>query len=963
MNPNISYAVSVNKGSNSFSSYLNTPINGPLSTNQYPGIIPKSFLGVLPTINQTPQQFYPSQAPPYANEKTNMRFQYRRTAVSTPQRAQQYIAAKKSNPNAYWTPSTGNAFATSSHTNYIPPMPSSMFVNVKKSVAVGKSSYGVGLPTNTPVSTKNYFPTEVRTHLRRVRNGGTVAPKKKGAIINHGLYNTTVDIYPPGAPYIYNYVVTDLYIFIYFIQGSNGGSPITNYQYSVNGGQTFTNVSPEQTSNPIRIDNIYSGTINIELRAINAVGVGPVSNEIEISVSPLGFTYRFTNVNNISDEDILTYLPIINNNGLFTFLDTTITHGTGNTVIVSTVFEYVSNPLIPNQVIDGLTFYPNSSYYNTNMQDLNITSFGGIPLAKQLNTSTLEARQFSELTNLTISATDAPTILSNTSFKFIFLGCTNFNSNINNWDTSNVINLDAAFESCAVFNQPLNNWNVTNVTSMDSVFNLAESFNQNIESWDISNVTSIRNMFRGCLSFNQPLNNWDVSNVTNMLGVFQNATSFNQSINNWDVSNVTTMENLFNGATSFNEDISLWITSSLTNTVRMFSFSNFNQELNFMDVSNVTNMLRMFDSNPVFNQNLNNWVTSNVVNIIGIFANATSFNSDISTWDVSNVTSFNQLFYGATSFNSNINLWNTSNVTNMSAVFFDCYTFDQSLNNWDTSNVTTMESLFDGCFLFNQPLNNWNTSNVTNMRRIFTNANSFNSDITTWTTTNVTNMSVAFFNCYVFDQSLNGWDTSSVTNMDSMFLGCSSFNQSLSNWDTQSVTNMSNMFRNATSFNQSIDTWNVSNVVSMESMFYGCSSFNQPLNSWDTSSVTNMNSIFLGCSLFNQPLSNWNTSSVTNMENMFNGASSFNQNITYDASGNTWDTSNVIIMDNIFNDTLAFNNGETANVGTTSPLGWITQPLSGVTLPIPGNFTNCGLTDSNAANYNNISIITGLPPI
>ena len=213
MSSNNPYAVSVNKGSTSYSGYLNTPINGPLSTNQYPGIIPKSFLGVLPTVRQTPQQFYPSQITPFSNENTNMRHQYRRTAISTPQKSQQYIAAKKTHPFAYWNHSTGIQHPVSGHTNYIEPIPCSMYTNVKKSVQVGKSSYGTGLPINTPTSTKNYFPTEVRSHIRRVRNAGTVAPKKKGAII---YYSPNYRQYSPGAPYIYNYLINGSTIYIYF---------------------------------------------------------------------------------------------------------------------------------------------------------------------------------------------------------------------------------------------------------------------------------------------------------------------------------------------------------------------------------------------------------------------------------------------------------------------------------------------------------------------------------------------------------------------------------------------------------------------------------------------------------------------------------------------------------------------------------------------------------------------------
>lgn len=186
------YSVSVNRGSVTYNGYVNAPILGPLSTDNTPGNIPKSFLGTLPTIRQTPQQFYPAQNPPDSNQNSNMRFYYRRTAISTPQRAQQIIAAKKSTPMAVWSPSTGNLYAAGTHTNYIEPMPSSMYMNVKKSIAVGKSSYSSGMPTQTPISTKSYFPTEARSHLRRVRSGGCIAPKKKGALENRSLSNGAI---------------------------------------------------------------------------------------------------------------------------------------------------------------------------------------------------------------------------------------------------------------------------------------------------------------------------------------------------------------------------------------------------------------------------------------------------------------------------------------------------------------------------------------------------------------------------------------------------------------------------------------------------------------------------------------------------------------------------------------------------------------------------------------------------
>ena len=67
-----------------------------------------------------------------------------------------------------------------------------MYVNIKKSGAVGQSAYKVNLPNNAPISTKNYFPSSTRSSLRRARSGGCVAPAKKGAIQNTSLSNGKV---------------------------------------------------------------------------------------------------------------------------------------------------------------------------------------------------------------------------------------------------------------------------------------------------------------------------------------------------------------------------------------------------------------------------------------------------------------------------------------------------------------------------------------------------------------------------------------------------------------------------------------------------------------------------------------------------------------------------------------------------------------------------------------------------
>jgi len=168
-----------------------TPVYGPLS-HQAPNAMAPHNLGVLPVARSNPPLFYPSQEPVYSEQFSNARQQYIRTAqtqqsiLQARQRAIQRVNSSRLND---FSMSSQIQYPVSSHMNYIAPTDSSLYISRKKANAVGKSSYNIGYPAHTPVTTKNYFPTEVRTTLRRVRSGGCVAPKKKGAIANRHLSN------------------------------------------------------------------------------------------------------------------------------------------------------------------------------------------------------------------------------------------------------------------------------------------------------------------------------------------------------------------------------------------------------------------------------------------------------------------------------------------------------------------------------------------------------------------------------------------------------------------------------------------------------------------------------------------------------------------------------------------------------------------------------------------------------
>ena len=123
---------------------------------------------------------------------TNARHQYLRTSVNKKALAEQIRLGKLSDPMGHYINSSSRQVSVSTHTNYIPPIDGSLYVNIKKSNAVGQTAYKVNLPNSVPTGTKSYYPSGTRSSLRRARSGGCVAPKKKGAIENYSLSNGQV---------------------------------------------------------------------------------------------------------------------------------------------------------------------------------------------------------------------------------------------------------------------------------------------------------------------------------------------------------------------------------------------------------------------------------------------------------------------------------------------------------------------------------------------------------------------------------------------------------------------------------------------------------------------------------------------------------------------------------------------------------------------------------------------------
>jgi surface protein len=273
--------------------------------------------------------------------------------------------------------------------------------------------------------------------------------------------------------------------------------------------------------------------------------ITPYSNIISVTtLLPFEFTINTNNTSTGSTANNQFKLPLISSLPLNAVVDWG--DSTTDTITVwnqaQTTHTYASAGTYTIKITGDLSGW---SFNNTGdrLKILNIASWGALNISVSSG--------FFGCTNLTCSATDAPTISSTSLFAY-FANCTNFNGAIGNWNTSAVTNMSLMFNAASSFNQNIGSWNTSSVTNMSFMFQSATAFNQNIGSWNVSAVTNMSNMFAFASSFNQNIGSWNTSSVTNMSIMFRNATAFNQNIGSWNVSNVTNFTDFMRDKTNLN---------------------------------------------------------------------------------------------------------------------------------------------------------------------------------------------------------------------------------------------------------------------------------------------------------------------------------------------------------------------------------------------------------------------------
>jgi|Laugresbdmm110sn_2_1035109.scaffolds.fasta_scaffold00153_14 surface protein len=374
-----------------------------------------------------------------------------------------------------------------------------------------------------------------------------------------------------------------------------------------------------------------------------AIVKNPTSGTFTYSISPQDY------INNLIDTQVIkptkkkpnifknTIFPIINLNNTFELNAKVTINGNAKPVVIEITWKLSKSDFYnddrnnsglhlvvgdrDNFAIESIdssffslpkTFNNNFAFYNTN--SLVISKFGGIPLSRNNKDYTHNddnkeldfydnVGQFFEFAGK-ISATDSPTICTNTSFRYLFcnLPPSAIIGKINNWDTSNVKTMAFAF-AFSNYNQSLAKWKTFNCISFSYMFFLADKFNQDLSTWNTSNIINMRYMFYGADEFNGNISNWDTIFVTNMSYMFAGANAFIKDITAWNTSNVENMKGMFIRNSTFNQKISEWDTSSVTDMAAMFKdASSFNQDISMWDTSSVTVMASMFENAVAFDK-------------------------------------------------------------------------------------------------------------------------------------------------------------------------------------------------------------------------------------------------------------------------------------------------------------------------------------------------------------------------
>ena len=199
----------------------------------------------------------------------------------------------------------------------------------------------------------------------------------------------------------------------------------------------------------------------------------------------------------------------------------------------------------------------------------------------------------------------APVIPINATFCYrMFYKCTSLNKpDLNDFDTSQIINMYGMFESCEnLIHLDLSNFDTSKVINMNGMFYHCKYLTQlDLSSFNTSNVTDMGSMFCLCQTLTKlDLSNFDTSNVTTMYFMFSHCYSLSQlDLSSFDTSKVFHMHYMFYACYKLTElDLSSFDTSSTYDIKLMFAWC---KKLTTIYISDKWNIDSVKYSDDMFN--------------------------------------------------------------------------------------------------------------------------------------------------------------------------------------------------------------------------------------------------------------------------------------------------------------------------------------------------------------------------
>jgi titin len=176
-----------------------------------------------------------------------------------------------------------------------------------------------------------------------------------GASASSSVVTVTPSAQVPSAPINLVGTAGTTTISVSFTQITDGGSAITNYEYSLNGGTTFTQFNPSQTSSPVLISGLTSGvTYAIALKAINSVGTSSSSSVINVTTLSLPSAPTNVTAQSLNQSTLVSFTqessggsPIINYAYSLN----------GGQIFINFVPPKTSSPVLITGLTNGLTYY------------------------------------------------------------------------------------------------------------------------------------------------------------------------------------------------------------------------------------------------------------------------------------------------------------------------------------------------------------------------------------------------------------------------------------------------------------------------------------------------------------------------------------------------------------------------------------------------------------------------------